>query len=296
MSDILKDMASRVLVASGAQGTVLAKNGFSLGGNYAAWVLENPEALKDLFLSYIDCGIDILVIACGASNMYRLQHFDLGDQGYRITRDMVKLAREVCPSDCYLCAGMGDIGQLLEPLGDVTYEEIYDSYKEQALAVAEGGADFIWVMTMTDTKATEAAIKAVGEHTDLPVFASMAFDPTPKGPRTMMGVSPKEAAEKLDQTGADAVGINCGGILMDDVDAALKEMAQVTQKPLVAKPNAGLPEVTEGESTHPVSAEEMAAHVPVWVAEGSRIVSGCCGAGPEHIARISEAVKKLTQP
>ena len=83
---------------------------------------------------------------------------------------------------------------------------------------------------------------------------------------------------------------------MDDVDAALKELAQVTQKPLVAKPNAGVPEVTEGESTHPVSAEEMAAHVPVWVAEGSRIVSGCCGAGPEHIARISEAVKKLTQP
>jgi len=296
MGNILEDMASRVMVASGAQGTVLAEEGFSLGGSYAAWVLEHPDALKDLFLRYIDCGIDILSVACGSANRFRLGHFGLGEQARRINRDMVELTREICPPNCYLCGGMGDIGQLLEPLGEVSFEAAYDCYKEQALGMAEGSVDFIWIMTMTGLKSTEAAIKAVKDNTKLPVFASMAFDPTPKGPRTMMGVGPGEAAEKLDEAGADAVGLNCGGILMDDVDEALKEMARVTGKPLVAKPNAGIPEVAEGESVHPVSPEEMAAHVPVWIAEGARIVSGCCGAGPEHIAGISEAVRELSQP
>ena len=108
-----------------------------------------------------------------------------------------------------------------------------------------------------------------------------------------MGVSPGEAAELLDRAGADAVGVNCGAILMDDVDAALKEMARSTTKPLISKPNAGMPEVAEGESTHPISAEEMASRVPGWVAAGARVVSGCCGAEAEHIARISQAVKAL---
>ena len=107
----------------------------------------------------------------------------------------------------------------------------------------------------------------------------------------MMGVCPAEAAEQLDRAGADAVGLNCGGISMDEVDAALKEMAQVTRKPLISKPNAGLPNVAEGETAHPVSPKEMAGHVPVWISQGARVVSGCCGAGPEHIARIHEAVK-----
>jgi 5-methyltetrahydrofolate--homocysteine methyltransferase len=292
MKEVLKDLASRVLVASGAQGTELEKRGFSLGDNYAAWGLKHPDALKDIILRYVDCGIDILSASCSSSNRFRLEHFGLGDQAYRLSREMVELTKKYCPADCYVGGSLSDIGHLLEPLGDVSFEAAYDSYTEQVLGMAEGGVDFVWIMTMTDVKTTEAAVKAIKENSDLPVFASMAFDSTPKGPRTMMGVSPAEAAEKLDRAGADAIGLNCGGILMDEVDAALKEMARVTRKPLISKPNAGIPNVAEGETTHPVSAEEMARHVPVWIDNGAKVVSGCCGSGPDHIARISEAVKK----
>ncbi len=294
MRDIQQDMASRVLVASGAQGTELARQGFPLGGNYAAWVLKHPEALKDICLSYIKSGIDIFSAACMSSNRFRLEHFGLGDQAFQISKDMVALIREICPPDCYVCGSLGELGQLLEPLGTITFEAAYDSYKEQVLGMAEGGVDFIWIMTMTDIKTTEAAIKAVKENSEVAVFASMAFDRTPKGPRTMMGVSPAAAAEKLSYAGADAIGLNCGGIPLDDVERVLREMAEVTRKPLISKPNAGMPQVSEGETTHPISPEEMADRVPDWIANGARIVSGCCGAGPEHIAKISEAVKKAS--
>jgi len=99
MQTLLQDMTSRVLVASGAQGTVLAKHGFSLGESYAAWVLEHPDAVKELFTQYVACDIDILSIGCGSSNRFRLQHYGLGDRAYQISRDMVGLTKEICPED-----------------------------------------------------------------------------------------------------------------------------------------------------------------------------------------------------
>jgi 5-methyltetrahydrofolate--homocysteine methyltransferase len=295
MKDIINDMASRVLVASGAQGTELGKRGFSLGDNYAEWVLKHPDVLKDLILRYVDCGSDILSASCTSSNRFRLEHFGLGDQAYRLSREMAELTKKYSPADCYVGGSLSDIGQLLEPLGEVSFEAAYASYREQVLGMAEGGVDFVWIGTMTDVNTTEAAIKAVKENSELPVFASMAFDSTPKGPKTMMGVSPAEAADKLDRAGADAIGLNCGGLLIDEVEAALKEMAPVTQKPLISKPNAGIPNVADGETSHPVSAEEMASHVPAWIDSGARVISGCCGSGPDHIDQISQAVKKYIQ-
>lgn len=292
MADILKTMASRVLVASGAQGTELAKRGFSLGDNYAVWGLKHPDALKDIMLRYLDCGIDILSASCTSSNRFRLEHFGLGDQARRLSKEMVQLTKTWRPAGCYVGGSLSDIGHLLEPLGEVSFQAAYDSYAEQVLGMVEGGVDFVWIMTMTDVNTTEAAVKAVKENSDLPVFASMAFDSTPRGPRTMMGVSPSEAARRLDLAGADAVGLNCGSISMDEVVVALKEMAGVSRKPLIAKPNAGMPNVDQGQTAHPVSPEEMACRVAGWIDHGARAVSGCCGSGPEHIARISEAVKK----
>jgi 5-methyltetrahydrofolate--homocysteine methyltransferase len=292
MKHILKDMEARVLVASGAQGTELAKRGFSLGDNYGDWVLKHPDALKDLCSQYAECGVDIQSASCTSINRFRLEHYGLADQASRMCKNMVELTRKYCSDTCYVAGVLSDIGHLLEPLGDITYQEAYDSYKDQVLGIVEGGADLVMIGSIADIRTIEAAIGAVKDNSDLPVIASMAFDPTPKGPRTIMGVSPAQAAESLDQAGADVVGVNCGGILMDDVDAALKEMAQATRKPLFSKPNAGMPNVAEGEAAHPVSPEEMASHVPVWIKAGARVVSGCCGSGPEHISLIREAVKK----
>jgi len=295
MTDILKDLKSRVLVASGAQGTELGKRGFPLEENYAVWGLKHPDALKDIILRYVECGVDILSASCTSSNRFRLEHFGISNQAYRLSKEMVELTKKYCPDHCYVGGSLSDIGHLLEPLGEVSFEAAYESYKEQVLAMTQGGADFVWIMTMTDVNIAVAAIKAVKENSDLPVFASMAFDSTPKGPKTMMGTGPAEAAEILDQAGADVIGLNCGGLIIDEVDGALKEMARCSPKPLIAKPNAGIPSVTKGETVHPVSADKMASHVVEWIDSGARVISGCCGSGPMHISLISEAVKKKVE-
>jgi len=207
---------------------------------------------------------------------------------------LMRLGRQVCPPNCYLSGNISNLGHLLQPLGEVSYEEAYESFKEQALAMAEGGIDVVWVLTMTEIPATEAAIRAVKDTIKVPVMASMSFDATTKGARTIMGATPAEAAARLDRAGADVIGANCGGISPAQVVDVLKEMAGATRKPLVAKPNAGKPEVIDGATVHPMSPEDMAAHVPAWIEAGARVVSGCCGAGPEHIARIAEAVRKAS--
>ena len=292
MKDILEDLASRVLVASGAQGTELGKRGFPLQENYALWGLKHPEALKDIILHYVDCGVDILSASCTSSNRFRLEPFGMSDQAYRLSREMVELTKRHCPAGCYVSGSLGNLGHLLEPWGDISFEAAYESYCEQVSAMVEGGADFAWVVTMTDVNTAVAAIKAVQQNSDLPIFASMAFDSTPKGPRTMMGVSPAEAAKTLEEAGADVVGLNCGGLSMDDVVDAIKEMQRVTGKPLICKPNAGIPFIEHGETIHPVSPGEMAGYVPAWIANGARVVSGCCGSGPDHISLIRRAADR----
>jgi len=279
------------MVASGAQGTELGKRGFPLQENCAVWVLKHQDVLRDLTLRYVECGADILSAPCISSNRFRLEHIGIGNQAYRLSREMVELTKKSCPAQCYVGGSLSDIGQLLEPWGEVSFEAAYESYKEQVLAMTEGGADFVWIMTMTDVNLTVAAIKAVKENSGMPVFASMAFDSTPKGPKTVMGVGPTEAAKKLDSSGADLIGLNCGGLAMEEVSHVLKEMAAITRKPLVSKPNAGVPHIKEGETIHPISAKEMGEHVQDWIDNGARVVSGCCGAGPDHITAISEKVR-----
>jgi 5-methyltetrahydrofolate--homocysteine methyltransferase len=293
MTDLLEQLKSRVMVVSIGLGVDMAKVGYSLSDNFAVWILENPDPYKKVLKSYIEHGADLLYIGSSAANRLRLKHLGLEDQAFRIARDGAKLGREVCPTNCYLCGGLGNLGQLLEPLGDITYEEAYESYKEQVLAMAEAGIDVVWIITMSEIRATEAAIKAVKDNTNLPVIATMFFDSTPKGYRTIMGDRPKDVAENLDKAGADLIGTNCGSITPVQVTDVLREMAQATNKPLAAKPNAGKPEVDLGQSVYHVSPEEMAAQVPMWIENGARVVGGCCGAKIEHLSKMAEVVRRF---
>jgi len=289
--DFLEQLKLRVMVSSGAMATEMAKRDFQVGGNSAVWALEHPDVFKEVIKDTVLANADIIGAGNASANRFHLRRVGLHERAYSINRDLVRLARDACPPHCYLYGSMMDLGHLLQPLGDLSFEEAYEAYREQVLSAAEGGVDIVWIMTMSDIRMMEAAIKAVKENTSIPVIASMAFNHTPKGARTIMGVSPEEAGKKLNQAGADVIGANCGGISPAQVTDVLKEMAEVTNKPLVAKPNAGKPEVIDGVTIHPMSPEDMAAHVPAWIEAGAKIVSGCCGAGPEHIARIAEAVR-----
>jgi len=155
------------------------------------------------------------------------------------------------------------------------------------------GADIIWIMTMTDLDEAVIGVKAAKDFSKLPVMAAMAFDNTPKGPRTIMGVDPKTAAIRLSEAGADVVGHNCGGADPGSVTRILDEMRQVIDKPLVAKPNAGTPVLVDGKTHWPETPEAFAAAASMWVKTGARVVGGCCGSTPAHAAAISQALKDM---
>ena len=288
--DFLEQLESRVMVGFGATGTELEKGGFGLGGSAAVWQLEHPDVFVSLRKCWLELGVDIIPAGGSSANRLRLKLHGLEKDAPRINRELVRMAREICPPGRYVGGLMGNLGKLLQPLGEVSFEEAYESYAEQALAMADAGADLVWIQTMTDLVAMEAALKAIKENTSLPVVASMAFDLTPKGFRTVMGVTPQEAAEKLECVGADVIGANCGSVSPKEITEVIRQMAQVTTKPLAAKPNAGTPHAVDERMVHPVSPEEMAACVPGWIAAGARIVAGCCGSSPEHMAKIAEVV------
>ena len=178
---------------------------------------------------------------------------------------------------------------------------VVDETEDRVRRAADAGATGILGDPSSEEILNQAGIASARSliiatsHDDTNVLITLtAKDLNPKI-NIVARVSQLENIKQLDRAGADAIGLNCGRLLIDEVDAALKEMARVTRKPLISKPNAGIPNVAEGETAHPVSAEEMASHVPGWIDNGARVVSGCCGSGPDHIAQISEAVKKHLQ-
>ncbi|HEX77977.1 MAG TPA: hypothetical protein G4O03_06160 [Dehalococcoidia bacterium] len=211
---------------------------------------------------------------------------------FDINRRVTLLSREVAPKDRYLAAIMLPTTRLLEPLGDVSFHQVYEAYKEEVMGYAEGGVDCLWFLTFADLWEMEAALKA-GTETGLRIIATMAFDPTPRGPHTMMGVAPKEAATRLVECGADIVGANCGKVSGQETVAILKEMRQACPAPLIVKPNGGIAPMEGDKLAYSIGPEEFARHVPDWVEAGARIVGGCCATGPGHAAAIIAQLREM---
>jgi 5-methyltetrahydrofolate--homocysteine methyltransferase len=207
------------------------------------------------------------------------------------------LAREVCPPDKYVAGSIGPTGHLpdtFEPLGDVSEEEFYANFREQALALAEGGVDLFAVETMMYPEEAVVAIRAAKESTGLPVMCTMFFqwEKEQDRDRTMWGTSPEEAVKILFEAGADVVGCNCGDGGPQRAAAIIQAMRNVSDGPLIAYPNAGMPHVVEGRTIYELPPDEMAAGYPAIVGAGANIVGACCGSTPTHIARIADVVRK----
>jgi len=201
----------------------------------------------------------------------------------------------VCPPGGWVAGSIGPTSRLpaeYEPLGDTSDDEYFEAFKEQALALAEGGVDLFAVETMMFPQEAVAAIKACKAATDLPVMATMFFqyEELHDRDRTMWGESPAEVAGNLLAAGADIVGMNCGRG-PDRAVAIIREMRSATDAPLIAYPNAGLPITRGDQTTYELGPEEMASDYPALLDAGSSIVGGCCGSGAEHIRLIAEVVR-----
>jgi methionine synthase I (cobalamin-dependent) len=278
-----------VLVADGATGTMLQKAGLPQGAASERWNLENPDAIRTLHRGYLDAGANVILTNTFGGSRPRLKRDGLSEQVVEINRTAARLAREVAGESGVVFGDIGPTGELLEPLGPLSYVDAVAAFAEQASALAEGGADVILIETMSDLEEAKAAIQGARQTTQLPVLITMSFDT--RG-RTMMGVKPALAARTFTDLGVDGMGANCGRTLTETL-SAIGEMRQAAPDALlIAKPNAGLPRQLEGaaDSVYDVTPEIMAEYARKFAALGVKIFGGCCGSTPDHIRAVAKAL------
>lgn len=278
------------VLLDGATGTNLQKAGMPVGVCPEQWILENSEVLIDLQKRYVEAGTDILFAPTFTASRIKLKEYGLEDHLEEMNRKLVALSKEAAKGTNALVAGdLTMTGEQLYPLGDLMFEDLVDVYKEQAKIIAEAGADLFVVETMMSMQECRAAVLAIREVCDLPVMVSLTYN---EDGRTLYGTDPVTAVVVMQSLGADAVGMNCstGPEAMLEPIAKMAEYAAI---PLLAKPNAGMPELIDGQTVFNVEPEEFAEVGKKLVEEGAAIIGGCCGTTPEHIRALKEAVKGI---
>jgi 5-methyltetrahydrofolate--homocysteine methyltransferase len=284
------------LVFDGGYGTMLFAAGLLNGACPELWNDTHADVVRGIHKGYYDAGSDIVETNTFGGTRLKLNEYQIGDRTRELNEKGARLARSVMPPGGYVAGSIGPTSRLpaeYEPLGDTTDEQYFETFREQAQALAEGGVDIFAVETMMFPQEATAAVRACKAVADLPVMATMffQFEDLHDRDRTMWGESPAEVAKNLLAAGADVVGMNCGRG-PDRAIVIIREMRAVTDAPLVAYPNAGLP-ITTGDSVrYELDPEQMARDYPALLDAGCNIVGACCGSDPEHIKRIAEVVRR----
>jgi len=281
----------KTLVSDGAWGTFLQEKGLEAGKCPEQWNDIHPEAVLDIARGYIAAGADMIETNSFGGNRFKLEAFGLESQVYLLNRKAAELSRQAAGNDKYVLGSIGPTGKMLI-MGDVTEEELYDAFKEQAVALYEGGADAIIIETMTAIDEASIAVKAARENTPCEVICTMTFDHLVTGDyRTMMGVSPAEMVVALKESGVHILGANCSNGIEGMIKITEEIRSVDSQIPILIHANAGLP-VLQGVCTvFPESPDMMAAFAPRLAKAGANIIGGCCGTTPEHIHRLVEVLK-----
>lgn len=289
---ILDRLASgAVLIADGATGTMLQAAGLATGMPGEAWVLERPEEIMALHQAYLQAGSQLILTSTFGGTRARLKAAGLDVRVAEISRRAAELAREVAGDDVYVGGDIGPTGEMMPPLGKLTYEVAVEMFAEQAAALASGGADCIYIETMSDLNEAKAAVEGSQQACDLPVFCTFSFD---THGRTSMGISPTQAAQAMAAMGVAAMGANCGHAPEEVLDF-LPQMGEAAPDAyLIAKPNAGIPRMVKRQAVYDAAPERMAGLARRYVELGARIVGACCGSSPAHIAAMREAVIRET--
>ncbi|MCX7745545.1 MAG: homocysteine S-methyltransferase family protein [Clostridia bacterium] len=292
MNSFLKEIRDKILVYDGSKGTMLHKFGMKGGECPELWNVTRSSEVKKVYSSYKEAGANVIQTNTFQGNRLKLEEYGLGDKTYELNIEAVRLAREVMGKDGFVAASIGPLGKLFEPSGDLTFEAAYETFKEQVRAVVDGGADIINFETFTDLAEMRAALIAAKEVCDLPVICSIAFE---ANGRTLMGTNPYVAAVVLKALGADMIGTNCS-LGPEQLLDIIKKMSEVGGIHLSVKPNAGLPELVNGETVFKESPEKFAALTKEFVKYGVRLIGGCCGTTPEFIKAIKSEIDRVEIP
>jgi 5-methyltetrahydrofolate--homocysteine methyltransferase len=276
-------------VADGGWGTEFQKIGLEPGFPPEKWNLDEPGKVLSVARSYVEAGAQIILTNTFGGNTFRLAAHDLVGELEAINRRGAEISIEAAGDDALVFGSVGPTGKLLM-MKEITEEEMFASFSRQASALQAGGVHAIVIETMSDLQEMNIAARAIRESTSLPLVMSMTFDSGKDKTRTMMGVTPEQAAGAMEKAGAWIVGANCGSGPESYVTVC-KRLRAATSKPIWVKPNAGMPEMTEAGAVYRQTPEIFASFALQLRDAGASIIGGCCGTSPAHIRSVREALQ-----
>lgn len=282
-------LTEKTVILDGATGSNLIKAGMPRGVSTELWILDHPQVETELIRAYLSAGSQIVYTPTFGCNCIRLKDFGVRDQLEELNKRLVELAKKTAAGQGYLAGDITTGGTILGATSEATYEEALDRYREQISVLAEAGVDLIVAETMINIDETVAAVEAAKEVCDLPIMCSMTVEADGS---IFSGGTAQEAIETLQEVGADAVGVNCS-VGPDQLLSVVENMKKVAAVPLLVKPNAGMPTITQtGEALYSMSPADFARHMKALVDAGADIVGGCCGTTPEYIEALCGALRE----
>lgn len=277
---------SRILISDGAWGTMMQQQGYQPGECLELWNVTKREAVLAVATAYIAAGADMIETNSFGGSRFKLALYGLDQRVAELNEAAAAISREAAGPDRHVLGSIGPTGKLLVTR-EVTEADLFEAFREQAVALEKGGANACCIETFTDLAEARCAIRAAKDHTGMEIICTFTFDKTPKGEyRTIMGVTPAQMARAAVEAGADIIGANCGSGMARMVDVVREIRAVNREMPILVHANAGLPVMEGDRVTYPETPETTASFFPALVSAGANIVGGCCGTTPAHIAAL----------
>lgn len=287
--ELEKRLKDNVLLFDGALGTMLYSHGIYINRCYDELNLSNPNLIKEIHMEYINAGADCIETNTFGANRFKLAAHGFAEQLGAINYEGARLAREVAGTETLVAGSIGPLGIKLEPWGPTSMKEAKDAFQEQARALKDGGVDLFILETFTNLACIQQAIRAIREISDLPIVTSMTVD---NDGNLLYGTNTETFTHKLNRWDVDVIGLNCS-VGPHYMLQTLEKVAKLTDKPISAIPNAGMPRIIEGRNIYLTSGEYMAEYARRFIQMGVKIIGGCCGTSPEHIKTMRSAITSI---
>lgn len=290
--DVREYIKNNILIFDGAMGTMLQQKGLQIGENPEIFGLKNPEKLIDIHKSYLDAGSNVVTTNTFGANELKLEK--LGYTVEEIVNNAVNVAKlaieKVDKSNPrYVALDIGPIGEMLEPMGTLSFDDAYEIFKRQAIQGEKSGADLIIIETMMDLYEAKAAVLAAKENTSLPIFCTMTFD---ENGRSFTGCLPESMIATIEGLGVDAIGVNCS-LGPKQLLPIVKKIGSLATVPVIVQANAGLPNIIDGQAIYDIDESEFFEGVQKFIEYGASIIGGCCGTNPKFINKIAQNLSQL---
>lgn len=284
-------MAQGPLILDGATGSNLLKMGMPRGICSEQWIAEHPKPLIELQKAYIEAGSEVVYAPTFLANPISLKSHGLTKETRRLNYELVRISKEAAGGKALVAGDITTTGKLMEPMGEMPYQTLFDAYKEQITYLADAGVDLLVAETMMAADETMVILDAAAEVCELPVLCSLTIE---SDGSLFFGGNIYDAVEALEAVGAAAVGCNCS-VGPDQLEAVIAGIKKRVSIPVIAKPNAGMPKITEtGDAVYSMGSEEFAGHMEALANAGASLLGGCCGTDPQYIRALYQKIKRFT--